>query len=373
MKIQFVIAPLCALLAFAASPSLLAAEHSGRRASFPVAEQQLKALDIRTEVLRASAEPVVLNLPAQVVVPPGREQIVSAPLAGLVLELLVQPNQQVKPGTPLLRLASPELGTLQLQLMQAASRATLARQSAQRERALFEEGIIAERRVQESQAALADSEAALRHARAALRLAGMPAATIGRVAASGKPEDGLTITAARAGTVTAIEARSGQRVDAATALLHLAQTDRMMLEIHAPAADTAAWRVGGKLALQGHTGQASITSISPVVTAGSQTVAIQATLDGAAQVRAGQFVTVRLPLPAAAGSWDVPLAAIAHQGSQAYVFARSGAGFDAVPVTLLSSAGQRARIHGALKDGIRIAVSGVVALKGSWLGEKGGE
>jgi cobalt-zinc-cadmium efflux system membrane fusion protein len=370
MKNQLTIAPLCALLALVASPGLSAAE---RAASFPVTEQQMKALDIRTDVLRPGAEPVVLNLPARAAVSPERERIVSAPLAGLVLELLVQPNQPVKPGTPLLRLASPELGTLQLQLMQAASRAALARQAAQRERALFDEGIIAERRVQESQAALADSEAALRHARAALRLAGMPAATIDRVAANGKPEDGLTITAARAGIVTAIEVKPGQRVDPAAALLQLAQTDRMALEIQAPAADAAAWRVGGKLLLQGRAGQASITSISPVVAAGSQTVAIRATLDAAAQVRPGELVTVQLALAAAAGSWDAPLAALMHQGSQAYVFVRQRDGFEARPVTLLASAGQRVRIQGPLKAGERIAVSGVVALKGSWLGEKGGE
>jgi RND family efflux transporter MFP subunit len=370
MKNRILIAPLSALLALAAGPSLFAAD---RAANFPVTAQQMTALDIRTEALRPGAEAVALSLPAQAVLAPGREQVVSAPLAGLVLELLVQPNQQVKPGTPLLRLASPELGTLQLQLIQAAARTALARQSAQRERALFDEGIIAERRVQESQAALADSVAALHHARAALRLAGMPAAAIDRVAASGKPADHLAIAATRAGIVTAVEVKPGQRVEPAAALLHLAQTDRMALEIQAPAADASAWRVGGKLSLQDRPGQATITSIGPTVAAGSQTVTIRATLDASAQLRPGEFVTVRLPLAATTGSWDVPLSAVAHQGSQAYVFVRRGAGFDATAVTLRASAAQRVRIQGPLKAGDRIAVSGVVALKGSWLGEKGGE
>lgn len=47
-------------------------------------------------------------------------------------------------------------------------------------------------------------------------------------------------------------------------------------------------------------------------------------------------------------------------------------GFEARAVKTVSSAGQRVRIGGALKEGERVAVSGVVALKGSWLGEKGG-
>jgi cobalt-zinc-cadmium efflux system membrane fusion protein len=370
MKTKHLLSPLCAALALAFSVHVMAVE---RQAKFPVTEQQMLALNIQTEELKRDAAPVVLSLPAQVTVPSNREQIVSTPLAGLAVELYVQPNQVVRQGAALLRLVVPELGPLQLQLMQASNRATLARQAAQREKALFSEGIIAQRRVQEAQAALADSEAGLAQAKAALRLAGLPAAAIGRIAASGQLEDGLTLRAARAGIVTSIEVKPGQRVEPANALLHVAQTDRLALEIQAPAADAAAWRAGGKLKLQGRAGSATIVSVSPTVVSGSQTVAIRAELDGAAAgLRPGEFVTVQLPLSADSASWDVPLAALAHEGNQAYVFVRGTTGFEARPVKVVGSAGQRVRIQGALKGGERIAVSGVVALKGTWLGEKGG-
>lgn len=369
MKTRELLSPLCLLLALAFSANLMAAE---RPAKFAVTEQQMTALGIQTRPLQRDAELVVLSLPAQVTVPASREQIVSSPLAGLVVQLHVQPNQTVRQGAPLLRLVSAELGPLQLQLMQAAGRAGLARQAAQRERALFDEGIIAQRRVQEAQAALSDSEAALRQAKAALRLAGLPPQAIERIAAGGKLEDGLILHAAQGGVVTAIEVKPGQRVEPSSALLHLAQTDRLLLEIQAPAADAAAWRVGAKLKLQGRAGAANIVSISPVVAAGSQTVAIRAELDAGGDLRPGEFVTVLLPLAAGNDSWDVPLAALAHEGNQAYVFVRGADGFEARPVKAVGSAGQRVRIQGQLKAGEKIAVSGVVALKGSWLGEKGG-
>ncbi len=370
MKTKYLFSPLCAALALAFSVNATAAE---RQSKFPVTEQQMAAMSIQTELLKRDAEPVVLSLPAQVSVPANREQIVSTPLAGLAVELYVQPNQVVKQGAPLLRLVVPELGPLQLQLMQAGTRAMLARQAAQREKALFSEGIIALRRMQEAQAALADSEAGLRQAKAALRLAGVPVAAIDRIAASGRLEDGLTLHAARGGIVTSIEVKPGQRVEPANALLHLAQTDRLALEIQAPAAEAATWRAGGKLKLQGRAGSATIVSVSPTVVAGSQTVAIRAELDGnATGLRPGEFVTVQLPLSADSASWDVPLTALAHEGNQAYVFVRSAGGFEARQVKTVGSAGQRVRIQGALKAGERIAVSGVVALKGSWLGEKGG-
>lgn len=370
MKKSDFVSHLCLAVALAFGPVAWAAE---RQAKFAVTDKQMQALAIRVMPLQRQAASVMLSLPAQVVVPPNREQVVSAPLAGLAVQLFVQPNQVVKQGAPLLRLVSPELGQLQLQLMQTATRATLARQAAQRERALFDEGIIPQRRVQETQAALQESEAALHQAKAALRLTGLPAAAINRIAASGKLEDSLTLRAAQAGTVTSIDVKPGQRVEASSALLRLAQTDILWLDIQAPVAAAANWQPGTKLKIQGRDSAARIVSVASNVSAGSQTVALRAVVEtGANGLRAGEFVTVELPSAATSADWDVPLSALAHDGNQAYVFVRSPDSFVARPVKVTASAGQRVRIQGALKAGENIAVSGVVALKGAWLDEKGG-
>ena len=118
---------------------------------FAVPESQIKALGIKTTPLQSNGEAVRPSFPAQVMVPPNAEQVISSPVAGLITQILVQQNELVKPGAPLLRIASPELGSLQLQLLQANARATLLRQTAQREKSLFDEGIIPERRVQEGE------------------------------------------------------------------------------------------------------------------------------------------------------------------------------------------------------------------------------
>jgi RND family efflux transporter MFP subunit len=262
---------------------------------------------------------------------------------------------------------------MQLQLVQATTRAKLARETAQREQALFDEGIIAARRVQEAQAGLAEGEAALRVAQGSLRMAGMSAGAISRVAASGKPEDGVTLTAARAGIITEINVKPGQRVEPGFALMHLAQLDQLALEIQAPAGRASEWRVGSKLKLQGRPGGATITSISPIVAAGSQTSALRAEVWRGSGLRPGEFVTVELPLAHHATAFDVPLRALAYERDKTVVFVRTAGGFEARPVIVQSSAGQMARVEGRLAAGERIAVSGVIALKGSWLGEKGGE
>jgi RND family efflux transporter MFP subunit len=289
----------------------------------------------------------------------------------LILQLLVQPNQMVRAGAPLVRIASPELGQLQLQLLQAGARATLARQAAQREKDLFDEGLIAQRRVQEAQAAMQEAEATLKQAKTALRLGGMPLATIDRVAASGNPQDSLVLSATQAGVVTEIKVKPGQRVDASTPLLHLAQTGTLWLEIQVPVADSGGWAPGTPLKAPGRDITARILSSGATVAADSQMVVMRAVVQGkVGQVRPGELLSVELPVAATAGGWDLPLSAVAHDDDQAYVFVRTPDGFEARPVKVVASAAQRVRVQGPVKAGEQVAVSGVVALKGAWLNDR---
>ncbi len=350
------------------------AQAADQPVKFTVPNSQIQALGIQTTPLQSQTDPVKAIFPALVVVPPEAEQVVSSPVAGLVAQLLVQQNQVVLSGAPLVRIASPELGQMQLQLLQATARATLARQAAQREQQLFDEGIIPQRRVQEAQAGLQEAEAALNQAKAALRLSGMSAATIERIAASGKPQDSITLAATQDGIVTEIAVKSGQRVEAATALLHMAQTESLWLDIQLPVSEIANWQAGTKITVQGRDVTARILSVSPTVSSGSQTVVLRAAVEGkTSQVRPGEFVSVELPVAATQGAWDVPLSAVAHDGDQAYLFVRTSDGFEARQVKVVVSAGQRVRVQGPLKAGEQIAVSGVVALKGAWLDAKGGK
>ena len=355
----------------------LAAVAAERQNKFPVSDKQMQALGIQVAPLQRQSEQVVASFPAQVMIGVDQEQVVSAPMAGVVVQLLVQLNQAVRPGTPLLRIAGTELGQQQLQLLQTASRASLARQAAQREQSLFSEGIIPKRRVQEAEAALKESEAALAQARAALVLSGMAGALINSVAAGGKLENSLTLTAAKAGFVSRLEVKPGQRVEAATALLHVVQTDKLSLDIQVPADAASRWPAGTRLKLQGREGVGRIVSASPVASASSQTVGLRAVIEaGANGLRAGESVAVELPAAAGKDSWDVPLPAVVHDGAQAFLFVRTTDGFEARSVTVLARAGQRVQVQGALKSGEQIAVAGVVALKGAWMGagaaEKGG-
>ena len=182
---------------------------------------------------------------------PQHQQVVSAPVAGLVNQILVEANQNVRAGTPVLALNSPDLGQLQLAAIQAANRARLTIAATRREQALFDEGIIAERRVMEAKSAESDAQAELAQAKAALLLAGLTVAEVDKVVDSGTAQKELRVYAQMGGTVTAVAVKPGQRVALADPLVTIAQLDSLRVDIQVPSAQAAQWPPGSRVTIVG--------------------------------------------------------------------------------------------------------------------------
>ncbi|MBV8036190.1 efflux RND transporter periplasmic adaptor subunit [Roseateles sp.] len=342
-------------------------------AEFAMSPAQMQALGVGLRRLDAPAAVAGLAAPARVVLPPQLDMLVSAPVDGVVERLFVNPQDPVKAGQPLLRLASPAYGELQLRGMEAGARARLARQTLERERQLFAEGIIPERRVQEAQAALQGADAALRQAEAALRLAGADAAGLGRIAAGGRLDDGLVVRARSGGWVASLDVRLGQRVREADTLARIADPREVWLEAQVPAG--ASVQPGQAVPVVGRDATAVAQSLGTLVGEG-QTLTLRARVTrGAERLRPGEVVQVQVP-PAPSGGWALPLRALTHHEGRAYVFVRSARGFVATPVSVVASAGTQAQVQGApggLSAGQEVAVAAVAALKSAWLGLGGGE
>ena len=369
--------------------ALMAASLSAHAADeFAVTPAQMQGLGITLQRLDKPADIQGQAYPARVVLPPSQEQVVSAPLPGLVDRVLVSENDTVKSGQPLLRLISPELSELQLKLLEATSKSRLSEKTAQRERLLFAEGIIPERRVQEADGAVEGDRARVQQAEAALRLAGVDAASIRKIAAGGTLQDGLTVHAKTAGTVMSLDAKVGQRVAQADALMRLADTHQLWLDIQLPADRRSQVAIkGGQITVVGRDAMAMPMSLGLMVS-DSQTVTLRAQVTkGVTLLRPGEYVQVQVPFAtsatsatlaplastgSASQSWPVPVASVVRQGDKAYVFVRTPKGFLAQQVTVLNSAGASVQVQGPLKPGQDIAVTSVIALKAAWLGKSGG-
>lgn len=352
--------------AMAATPSLT---------EFPVSAAQMQALGVNVMVLEKPGPISGVAYPAHVVVPSSGNQVVSAPLAGRVEELLVEEQQTVKAGQPLLRLSSPDYSDLQLKLLEAASKARLTGQSAAREQQLFSEGIIPERRVQEARAANHEAVARLRFAEASLRLAGLDPAAIRKVAEGSTMQDVLIVRARSAGTVVGLDVKAGQRVQGSDALLRLVSTQQLWLDVQVPAdrlqRTLLAKIAPGAISVVGREATATPMSMGAVVS-DNQTVTLRArVVTGADSLRPGEMVQVKVPFVANAAGWALPLPSVARQDDKAYVFVRTDKGFVAQPITVISSAGQSVQVTGDFRAGQQVATSSVIALKAAWLGKSG--
>jgi len=346
---------------------------AARPAEFSVHTNQQQSLGIRTTRLQKS-EALKNTLPALVVPATGAERVMTLPVAGVVVQILVQPFQLVRAGDPLMRIAGLELGQLQLQLIHAASRATIASQTAKREQQLFDEGIIPQRRAQEALSASKDATASLLQTRAALRLSGMSSAALDRIIELGQPEDAITVTAPVSGVVFALEVKAGERVEASTPLLHLVRNGALDLEMQIPLLDALNFPPGTEVEIPGRKVSARVTTASPTVSAANQMITLRAAVSGGGPaLRPGELVQAELSVKQSNDSWVLPLVAVVHDGIQAYVFVRTSNGFSAQPVRIVATAGQSIVVRGKLRAGDSIAISGIVALKGAWINQAGHE
>ncbi len=337
----------------------------------PINATQRAALRIASVPAEADVVGASLGVPATVMVPPAQERFVAAPAAGLVTELHTAVGEQVAAGQVLLVLRSQDIVSGQRETVEAAARFRLAETVWRRDEALFREGIIAEGRLQASQAALEQARAGLKERRAWLGLMGLSRAEVEAVERGERLFDRIRIVAPIAGSVVEQTAASGMRVEAAAPLLRLVRTDPVWLDIRVPAALAAQLHKGQKLNLAGSQAVGTVLAVGRSVDA-AQTVPVRARIanpDGA--LRLHQSVEVRFEALSGSGQWRVPSRALVYQQGRSYVFVERAGGFAPLPVKIVAQGGQFVTVVAALKAGERIAVEGLAAIKSAWLGGGG--
>lgn len=347
---MLVLALFCAAPAFAADV-------------LPVTAAQKKNLGIATVAAARTTSPA-LTYTARVTLPPASVRVAAAAGAGLVTRLHVQPGDTVKRGAPLVTLSMPGLAEAQNALTQARLRSQLAAANAARDEKLFSEGLIAESRLRATRSEAESARAGLVAAQSALALMGT-----GKVAGSA-----ITLTAPIAGVVTESVAEPGQRVDAGTALVKLADLSKLALEIPLSTEQARQVAVGQPVTVADSDASGSVTALLPQLSA-SQSVLVRASLvDPRRRLRPGQSVQVAIGAARAAEdaastqSLVIPAAALVWKASAPYVFVETARGFAPTPVRLIRRNASQAEVAG-LPPGSRVAARGVAALKAQWLGE----
>lgn len=340
--------------------------HAAATAEVAMSDTQLAALGVRLEAPQAAADAGTMRFPARVSLPAAAERAVVAPLPGTVESLRVGIGDAVRAGQPLATLFSAELSGLRASHVQMQASERLARADRDRDAALYADGIISARRMEETRGRHDVAAAQLAESTQRLKLAGASAG-------DGAMNAVMTLRAPQAGVVLARAAGVGERVEAGGLLFRIANLDRLLLDVQVPVEVAGRLKIGDRYAIRDSKATAKVVAIGFDAGGGTQSVQVRAELDAAASgLRPGQVVEVE-QLASAASAWSLPDAAVVSDAAGSQVFVRSSTGFRRVPVTLSGRSGGRSIVSGPLAAADRVAVTAVIAIKGAFAGHGGGE
>lgn len=310
-----------------------------------------------------------LRLTGRVTVPNRNVELVVAAVAGHIQAVLVNVGETVRRGAPLLRVYSADWVVQQREYLHAAAQADMTRQKLQRDEMLYQEGIIALGRLEETRTAHAKAQADLNEQRQLLKLAGIGPAQIAQLQGANGIESVLTVTAPMGGVVLEQSVTPGARVEPGAPLLKLADTNTLWVELQASQTQTAQLRTGDRAVAVtcGKTG--TLIAISPQVDAASQTALVVAEFPNAdACLRPNQYVETDVDGTAAQDALSIPASALVRSGGRDHVFVQTPGGLQLQPVTVQARQHEVVWIESTLGTDAKVAVSGIAALRGAVAG-----
>jgi multidrug efflux pump subunit AcrA (membrane-fusion protein) len=202
-----------------------------------------------------------------------------------------------------------------------------------------------------------------------LRLAGMNEAGLRALASKLALSATMPVAARQAGIVLELLAMPGQQVEAGAPLARLARAGELALELQATRGQADRIRPGDAVEVEGCPRPGKVSALSPQVNAASQAVLVRAELPQAAQcLRPNQYIDAVVRARGVRGGLSVPSAALLRMDAGDYLMLREGGGVRPVRVTVLSRGAERSVVRAGLKPGGEVAVQGMVALKGMWMG-----
>lgn len=281
---------------------------------FTLNHPQLKLLALSPA---APGKSVRTELPARLVWNEERTQRIYPAFAGRVSAIRADLGDAVRPGTPLALLASPDFGIAQADTAKAQADAALTRKNLQRQRELFEAGIVARKELEQAEAEAARSHAEM--ARAAARTA--------MYGAGAGVDQRLAITAGIAGVVVERNLNPGQEVrpdqagPGAPPLFVVSDPTSLWVQIDARESEIATLQPGAvfKLniaALPGQTFEGQVRAAADAIDPASRTIKVRGiVLNPERRLKAEMLATAQFERTLSSGV-VVPASAVILRGAQ---------------------------------------------------------
>lgn len=325
-----------------------------------ISAEQIKKLGIRIVAARAADAVPLGTVPAMVNLLPEARVAVAAPFDGAIIRLFVVEGQAVAKGAALASVRAREPVQIGADLARARAQLGLAQANARRLNQLAREGIIADARADEANAALHEAQINISENQRILSQAG----------AGGSGQ--MTLRAPIGGRVSAINVQTGGPVDTMTAPFVIENTSSYMLDIQLPErlAKKVVPGLTVELQLPGSSGDGdpvpingTIISVSPSLDPMTRSVMAKARIGAAPGMVAGKSVMVTIKGDGSETGVSVPAMSVTRIGDRDYVFVLSANRFTKRDVTLVAQSGDNAILSDGLKPDEKVAASGIAELK----------
>ena len=317
---------------------------------YPAGHPQLPLL---VSTPAAAAQTISVELPARLVWNEEKTQRIYPAFAGRVTHISADVGQSVGAGQVLAQLASPEFGAAQADTSRAQADATLARQALQRQRELFEAGVVARKDLEQAEADAARTQAEVARAQARTSLYGSAAGV----------NQQLGLRSDIRGVVVERNLNPGQEVrpDASgPALFVVSDPSTLWVQIDAHEADVADLRPGARVNLQLPTLpdlqlEATIGAVTDQIDPNTRTIKVRAVVANPKRLLKSEMLATARYERRVGHSIEVPASAVFLRGTQHYVFVQSQPGvFEPRDVKVAYEGAKKVLLSEGLKEGEQV-------------------
>ena len=328
---------------------------------FPPGHLQLAMLGTTAA---APSKAMTVELPARIVWNEERTQRIYPAFAGRVMAMHANVGSVVKPGTVLAQLASPDFGSAQADTIKAQGDWRLAQKALQRQRELFEAGIIARKDLEQAEADAGRAQAEVQRASARTSLYGTHAGVDQQVA----------LRALMAGVVVERNMNPGQEVrpdqsgPGVPPLFVVTDPSHLWVQIDARESEVSALKPGTSFelvipSLPGQKFEGTVIAVSDFIDPATRTLKIRGAIANPQRfLKAEMLATARIERNVSAGV-VIPTSSVTLRGAKHWLFVQVQPGiFEPREVTLGYEGPKEVVVSHGLEVGERVVSENVLLL-----------
>ncbi len=276
-----------------------------------------------------------------------------------VKEIFVREFEHVKKGQKLLSISSYELLNIQSEFINTLLEYDLVEKNLQRDSALFQEGIISQKRVLVSQKEKLNAELKVNSLQNRLFLGGLNMELIAQIKKTHVPKTSITIVAPISGVISKIDAKIAQSNPMQKMLMEISGNGSRFLEFEIPSNMSKDISIGDICLFDEH--KTSITAISNIVNPTTQSVQVRAILKNAKSVLINKVYKTTVQ-KSVKNAFVVKKSSVVFYKNMPHVFVKNSGGFNALGVKIVSEDAQNYTIKAAIKDDSELASEATSAL-----------